>query len=334
MKNISKKPLSDRLLRLLDRFDNVPVLVVGDLMIDRSIRGTVDRLSPEAPVPVVDVREIHQSPGGAGNVVCNLAALGARPTLVSVRGDDHDGEQFEMEFRRRNISVSGILVDQERPTITKTRVVAGIQQVVRFDRERRGHLSRQIHGQILDRLKELIPAHKGVLLSDYGKGVITVPVIRSAIRIARRHGAPVTVDPKIEHFMQYRGVDCLTPNTKEATEGMRALPPKTEQEFADLGWKILRRLRSETLLITRGEKGMALFHKNGSLRLIPALAREVFDVTGAGDTVVSVFTLCRALGAPHFESAYLANLAASLVVAKLGTAVCTRDELVRLVRSH
>lgn len=326
-------PPARRLVRWVEKFIDVPILVVGDLMIDRAWRGSVDRISPEAPVPVIDVQSQTQSPGGAGNVAGNLAALGAAPTLVSVRGNDEAGSQISMELRESRVRVDGLVVDPSRPTTVKTRVIAGHQQVTRLDFEKRGPLSSAVLSGIIDRLKTLIPRHRAVILSDYGKGVVTAPVIKAALRQAHRHGAPVIVDPKIEHFLSYKGVDCITPNTKEAVEGMRSLPPKSDPELVDLGWRIMRKLKSKSLLITRGEKGMFLFKNDGSFRSIATRAREVFDVTGAGDTVIATFTLARAVGAPYEDAAHLANLAASLVVAKVGTAVATRAELLKLLRN-
>jgi len=321
-----------KLQKWIDRFKDVPILVVGDLMVDRSYRGPAERISPEAPVPVVHVAETHFTPGGAGNVVNNLAALGARPTLVSVRGDDASGEEIEADLLRRGVDVAGIFIDENRPTIAKHRVFAGHQQVARFDFEKKGAIPEAISAQILVHLSALIPKQKAVVISDYGKGIVTPAVIKACLRAAHRHGIPVIVDPKIEHFMQYRGVDCITPNTKEAVEGMRAFPLKSEEELLDLGNKILVRLRSRSLLITRGEKGMTLFEKGKSPRTIPAMAQEVYDVTGAGDTVVSTFSLARAVGAPTLAAAQIANVAAGLVVAKVGTAVVTREELVDSLR--
>lgn len=330
----SKRSLSKRLNHWVEKFPNVPILVVGDLMVDRSLRGSVERISPEAPVPVVDVKEETQTPGGAGNVVNNLLALGAKPTLVSVRGQDWMGQFIEEYLKSRGIDVSGLVVDPERKTSTKTRIIANHQQVVRYDVEKRAPLSKDLLAHLLDTLKRLIPRHKAVIISDYGKGVITPPLIRMALQVAHRHGMAVIVDPKIEHFLQYRGVDCITPNTKEACEGMRLLPPKTDADTESLGWKILKKLRSQSLLITRGEKGMMLFQKNGSLSNIPTQAREVFDVTGAGDTVISTFSLARAVGASYVDAAHLSNFAASIVVAKLGTAVATNEELSELLKRN
>lgn len=301
-------------------------------MVDRSFRGPAERISPEAPVPVVHVTDQSFTPGGAGNVVCNISVLGGRPTLLSVCGEDPAGDDIQAELGRRGISTSGILVDPNRPTITKTRVFAGHQQVARFDFEKRGELPQEIHEELLGRLRKWIPSHKAVVISDYGKGVVTPAVIRTALAEARRRNIPVIVDPKIEHFLQYRGVDCLTPNTKEAVEGLRAIAPRSETELMALGDRIMKRLNSASLLITRGEKGMTLFQKGRKPDTIPTLAQEVYDVTGAGDTVVATFSVARAVGAPYSEAARIANAAAGIVVGKVGTACASRDELLAAIR--
>lgn len=302
-------------------------------MVDRTIRGTVDRISPEAPVPVIDIKEKSHTPGGAGNVANNLSALGASPTLVSVRGDDAIGKQIAEELEDVDVNTSGLFIDFERPTTTKTRVVAGQQQLVRLDQEKRLPLSKNVVSALQSYLRKTISKHKAVILSDYGKGVICPPIIKYAISEAHKQGVFISVDPKIEHFFLYRGVDCLTPNTKESIEGMRVLPaPRSDEEMVSLGKKIVKKLNTRSLLLTRGEKGMMIFEKGGRVQTLPAHAREVFDVTGAGDTVISVFSLARAVGAPLFEAAALANYAASIVVGKLGTQVATKDELTRLLR--
>lgn len=331
MKNT--KSSSKELLKWVSKFSGVPVLVVGDVMLDQAMKGTVERISPEAPVPVVDIQEETATAGGAGNVIYNLTELGATPLLLSVRGDDDAGSKLESKFREKNLNVAGLFVDPARRTTTKTRIIANHQQVARLDIERRAPLSPVVENQIIEAIKQQAPSHRVILISDYGKGVITKKVIDTAIQCARKFKAAVIVDPKIEHFMNYKGVDCITPNTKEAVEGMRVLPPKTEDELIELGWKIMKKLHSESLLITRGEKGMALFEKKGGVTLIPTQAREVFDVTGAGDTVVSTFSVARAVGAPYTVAAEIANYAASLVVAKLGTAVATQAELTGLLKT-
>lgn len=302
-------------------------------MLDRTIRGEVSRISPEAPVPVIHVQGIDLAPGGCGNVTCNLAALGARPSLVSVCGSDSHGDQLRMELERRNINVSGLLVDPSRPTITKTRILAGRQQVARLDVEKPGPLSARHLKDFSQNISRIIRSQKAVIISDYGKGTVTRPVIRQTILSCQRLKIPIVVDPKVEHFMHYKGVDCITPNTKESVEGIRALEPKTESEFIKMGWKIIKTLRCQSLLITRGSQGMLLFQKGKKPQSINTLARDVFDVTGAGDTVVAVLTLARAVGLPYFEAAILANAAAGIVVEKVGTATVTPQELMRRIRS-
>lgn len=321
-----------RLLKWISKFKGVPILVVGDLMLDRTLRGSVERISPEAPVPVLRVSEEITAAGGAGNVVNNLAALGARPTLVAVRGNDEAGLRLVQNFRDKGLSIDGLFVDPDCPTITKTRVSAGQQQIVRVDSEKKDGISFAVFRQLLKSLPALFDRQKAVVISDYGKGLITARLIRSILKEAHRRHLSVIVDPKIEHFMRYKGVDCVTPNQKEAIDGMRALPPKTENGFLDLGWKILGRLRARSLLLTRGEKGLMIFEKSGRVRSIPALAREVFDVTGAGDTVVAGFSLARAVGASVVDAAHIANIAAGIVVGKLGTAVAHRDEIADAIR--
>jgi D-beta-D-heptose 7-phosphate kinase/D-beta-D-heptose 1-phosphate adenosyltransferase len=321
------------LLRRLDAFRGTPLLVVGDLMVDRYIRGNVHRLSPEAPVPVVDVRHEEFMAGGAGNVAANIAALGGRPAVVSMVGQDAEGDILLSALRERGVDVDSVGKDGARPTIVKTRVLAGHQQVVRFDRESRTAMGRESTDLLLARIADRLPRVRGVVISDYGKGVITPKLLATVLRLARRRRIFVTVDPKVEHFLRYKGVDCITPNLKEAAEGMRVLPPRTDAEVDDLGARILRRLRARTVLVTRGERGMSLYRRRGETVHIPAQALEVFDVTGAGDTVIAAFSLSLAAGADFEEAARISNLAAGVVVAKLGTATAQPDE-VRQAYAH
>lgn len=321
------------LLSKLPKFAGAPILVLGDLMSDRFIRGNVHRISPEAPVPVVDVQQDKSMPGGAGNVASNIAALGGRAVLVSVTGQDFDGDGLLAELGRLNIDTDGVVRDPSRPTILKTRVIAGHQQVVRFDRESRAPLSHDMMNRVLDEVRRRLPEVKGVVLSDYGKGLVTQGLLKALLPLARRLKKFVIVDPKIEHFQRYRGVDCITPNLKEATEGMRAFPPKTDEEVDALGKAILKKLKSRTVLITRSERGMSLYEASGRTTHIPSQAQEVFDVTGAGDTVISVFSLALAAGCTYPEASYISNAAAGVVVGKLGTATCSIDELKKAVKA-
>ena len=324
---MARTPLARRLAALLDRFPRRRVLVVGDLMLDQFVRGKVSRISPEAPVPVVAVTEDSWMPGGAGNVCCNLAALGAAVSLVSVLGDDEAGRQLLAELRSRGMDTAGIVPDPQRVTTQKCRVVADHQQVVRFDRETAQPLSPALQKALAERLRRAVAGADALVVSDYGKGVVNEAMVRAALRAAHAHGVPVLVDPKVEHFRRYRGVDCITPNSAEAWGGMRLSPKPGEEAVRRLGRRILRDLRVRSVLITRGEKGMTLFESSGTVRHIAARAREVYDVTGAGDTVVSVMALSLASGARPYEAAVLANAAAGIVVGKLGTATTTRGEL-------
>ncbi|MDE2491557.1 MAG: D-glycero-beta-D-manno-heptose-7-phosphate kinase [Elusimicrobia bacterium] len=320
------------LLRTIAAFRGRRVLVVGDLMLDQYIRGAVTRISPEAPVPVVRVTGESFIPGGAGNVVSNLAALGAAVSIVGVVGEDEAGRRLSDEFRARGAEVSGVCVDVERRTTQKCRVVAERQQAVRFDRETTGPLSHATESRLLASLAEELPRAEAVILSDYGKGVIGPRLLSAAIPAARRRGIPITVDPKPEHFRRYRGVTCVTPNTSEAWACMRREPKTGEEPLLALGREILKVLDSRSVLITRGPDGMSLFEPRGRVVNIPTVAREVFDVSGAGDTVISTLTLALAAGAPLPRAAVLSNHAAGIVVGKLGTATTTPDEIAEDLR--
>ena len=321
-----------RLRRLLARLAQTRVLVVGDLMLDQFIRGSVSRLSPEAPVPVVHVRSESLMPGGAGNVALNLAALGARADLVGIVGDDLAGRTLLENLSSQGISTSRILVDPERVTSQKCRVIAEHQQVVRFDRETPKPLSVPAQGVLLRGLAAAIAQAQAVILSDYGKGVISPRLLKAVMAAARGRNIPVIVDPKIENFGLYRGVDCITPNTHEAWAGMRRVPKPGQEPLDKLGWDIVKRLKARSVLITRGPDGMSLFESGGRLTHIPTRAREVYDVTGAGDTVVSVLTLARACRASIRDAAALANYAAGIVMGKLGTATVSVAELREVLR--
>lgn len=315
------------LLRTIARFRGRRVLVVGDLMLDQYVRGSVSRISPEAPVPVVRVTGETHIPGGAGNVVSNLAALGASVSVVGVVGEDEAGRRLLEQFRGRGADVEGVCVDVERQTTQKCRVVAERQQAIRFDRETTGPLSHATETRLLASLAEEIPRAEAVILSDYGKGVIGPRLLARAIPAARRLKIPITVDPKPEHFRRYKGVTCVTPNTSEAWACMRREPKPGAEAVDALGREILRTLRSRSVLITRGPDGMSLFEEHGRITHIPTVAREVFDVSGAGDTVISTLTLALAAGAPLARAAVLSNQAAGIVVGKLGTATTDPDEL-------
>lgn len=312
---------------LLAKLSGKRVLVVGDLMLDHFLRGKVSRISPEAPVPVVSISEESHMPGGAGNVCSNMAALGGRVALFSVIGDDLAGNQLNFDLQERGIDTSGVLLDPSRVTTQKSRVVAEHQQVVRYDRETLRPLSPAQQAALLRALGEALRTADALVISDYGKGIVTPGLVSGALRAAHARGLPVVVDPKVEHFRRYRGVDCITPNLQEAWGGMRRHPRGDDGDLLRLGESILTTLRVRSVLITRGEKGMSLFERGTRARHIPTQAREVFDVTGAGDTVVGVMALGLASGGSLFDSAVLANAAAGIVVGKLSTATVSTEEL-------
>jgi len=326
-----------RLSAITSAFRGRKIAVFGDMMLDRYIKGSVKRISPEAPVPVVRVNSESAVCGGSANVAVNLAMLGAVPALISVTGRDAAAEKLRQLLENSGVSPAGLVLDDNFVTIEKTRVIAEHQQVVRFDREVPGHLPA---GAAKAALANLEAALKGgceaVILSDYGKGLLEPVTIRAAIQMAAKRRIPVFVDPKVEHFQLYRGVACITPNTIEAFGGMH-LPQRDGQEAAEkLGRDILSKLGCRSLLITQGEHGMTLFSGKGSAMTsthIPTRAREVFDVTGAGDTVISVLALAWASGAAPEEAALAANFGAGVVVAKLGTASVTVEELLDSARS-
>ncbi len=316
---------------LLKRFSKTRVLVIGDLMLDEFIWGLVDRISPEAPVPVVWVQRESAMPGGAANVAGSVKALGGQVRLMGVIGEDAVGEQLADALEKQGISTQDLVTDPCRPTTLKTRVVAHHQQVVRIDRENLRITDGGILKECIRTVKEIIPKMDGVVIEDYGKGLITPALLEAAVGTAKRHGKVVTVDPKEEHFRYYRGVTALTPNKKETSLAAR-IPITDEGSLLKAGRKILKELKPEVLLVTLGEGGMCLFRRDGSKPVtIPTLAQEVFDVSGAGDTVIATFTLARAAGASFLEAAVLSNAAAGVVVGKIGIATCSPEELERKI---
>ncbi|MBI5211091.1 MAG: D-glycero-beta-D-manno-heptose-7-phosphate kinase [Elusimicrobia bacterium] len=316
-----------RLGEYVREFSAKRILVLGDLMLDQFIRGSVHRISPEAPVPVVQVQTEHFVPGGAGNVARNLASLGAGVILVSVVGDDPAASRLLSDFAGHGIRVDHVLTDAHRVTSQKCRIIAEHQQVVRFDRETTGSLGRASEREVLRRLPAALADADAVIISDYGKGLVTPGIARAVIARARAKRIPVTVDPKPENFGLYRHVTCVTPNVHEAWAGMRLHAAPGDEALSALGRSILARLKCSSVIITRGPEGMDIFQKGVRVTHIPTRAREVYDVTGAGDTVISVLTLGLASGASIAAAAVISNCAAGIVVGKLGTAAVGASEL-------
>ncbi|MBF0593679.1 MAG: D-glycero-beta-D-manno-heptose-7-phosphate kinase [Candidatus Omnitrophica bacterium] len=337
----------NKYVNILGNFKKRHILVVGDLILDQYIKGTVERISPEAPVPILLQKEVFYTPGGAANVANNLSSLGAKVTVVGRVGADVEGELLKEALKDRKIRISGIMEDSRVHTILKTRVVAHQQQVVRIDREK---VVDDSDGRFYD--DKIAPfIHKnfsdldGVIISDYGKGIVQPPLVDDLTTLARKAGIPIVVDPKVEHLKFYGHVTSITPNRKEAENALRSLEPDTRKSFGIVhtrldsldvvkkaGSGLLNYLGIDSLLITLGEDGMCLLEEGKEPLHIPTRAQEVFDVSGAGDTVISVFTLALAAGAKKKEAADIANHAAGIVVGKIGAAAVTMDELVRSLK--
>ena len=315
---------------LTREFEGKRIVVMGDLMLDEFIWGRVRRISPEAPVPVVEVERQTLALGGAGNVVSNLVALGARPTPVGVVGDDGDAERMRSRFRDLNVSTNSLVVDPARPTTLKTRVIAHNQQVVRADRESRAPVSAEIEDGVIARFQSEIETADAVVVSDYNKGLLTARVLASTLQQARERGVMVCLDPKLRNFAHYQPVTVITPNHQEAAEAA-SLVIEDEPSLVEAGRRLLDSIDCRAVLITRGEEGMTLFTDGGEVTHIPTVAREVYDVTGAGDTVIATLALALASNASLAEAAMLANHAAGVVVGKVGTATVTRDELLATI---
>jgi D-glycero-beta-D-manno-heptose-7-phosphate kinase len=316
----------DVLRRTVAGFAGRRIAVLGDCMVDRYLWGRVERISPEAPVPVVEVERESDRLGGAGNVAANLCALGAVPVLFGAVGADESGARLRESFTRLGVELAGLVEDAERPTTVKTRIVANAQQVVRADRESRADLAGDALGRFVAALERELPGCAGLVVSDYGKGVVTARTLEAALGVARRAGLAVSVDPKESHIDAYRGVSILTPNQHEAgfVQGMRVTD---EASLLQVGWGLRQRLDAEAVLVTRGAQGMSLFERSGRYTYLPTVAREVFDVTGAGDTVVSVVAAALAAGADFPAACHLANHAAGVVIREVGTASCSPQQL-------
>jgi len=329
---------------ILSNFNKKTILVVGDVILDRHIQGSVSRISPEAPVPVVLEEKSFCAPGGAANVSYNLRSLKAKVIQVGKIGKDQDGRVLKKMLKKRGINVDGIFEDTV-PTITKTRVIAQHQQVVRIDKEISNPGSKIIRDRIDAYINKSIKHADAVIISDYGKGMITSGLLDNV----KEKQIPVIVDPKVEHFDSYRRVTAITPNKNETENAIRNIKIRSEdsaklglrndklatlKDVDTAGEKLLEYLDLDSLLITLGEQGMRLFEKGKKPYAIETKAQEVFDVTGAGDTVISVFTLALISGATKRQAAEIANVAAGIVVEKMGAATTTKNELLEKLEGH
>jgi rfaE bifunctional protein kinase chain/domain len=320
-----------RAKKIISNFKHKNILVVGDLILDHYVFGKVDRISPEAPVPVVRAHRENFVCGGSANVGLNLVSLGGRASICGVVGLDHFGNVLMGLVEKGNIGTRLLVRERIRPTTLKTRIIAQHQQVVRLDWESVEPLSIDINRQLMLRIKKQISKFDAVIIEDYGKGVINPAFISDLVRLCTEKKKIVTVDPKEEHFDLYQNVTSLTPNLKEAQNAVN-MKIKSKEEIPLLGEMILNKLHPASLLITLGEDGMILF-ADGRTHHIPTAALEVFDVTGAGDTVIATFTLALSCAATFYEAAVIANYAASIVVGKLGAATITPEELLKRINA-
>lgn len=309
------------------------VLVLGDVMLDEFLWGHVSRISPEAPVPVVEVQRQTFHLGGAGNVATNVRCLGGQPALAGVIGRDSAGDRVRESMAQAGIEDLLVPSDRGRPTTVKTRIIAHHQQVVRADRENSDEIPASLEDSLLSRVREALSSSAVLILSDYQKGVVTPRLMKAILNLAHRRKIPVLVDPKVRHFALYRRVALLTPNLLEA-EQATGIPIRGSADLEAAGQKILRLLQCQAVLVTRGEQGMTLFRQRARPLHIPTAAREVFDVTGAGDTVIAALGLALAAGATLEEAAGLANTAAGVVVGKLGTAAATPEEVLAAIKAR
>lgn len=318
---------TSRLEAIVRKLPESRVFVLGDLMWDEYVRGDVSRISPEAPVPVLLTQSEDRTPGGAANVLKNLRDLKCTMGMLGLIGTDENGTALQHELEKWGLGDALSLIRlSDRPTTIKTRFMARNQQLLRVDREKASAIDSATEDRVLATLEKLLGSFQALIISDYDKGLMTPRVIAESIKIAHKHNVFVAVDPQVKHFRQYVSCDIMTPNEKEASEGIGMPFPQNDEDVLLVAKKIRESLKLPHLLITRSQRGMAYFTEGRAVYL-PTVAREVFDVTGAGDTVISVYTAAICAGAEHTEAMVLSNLAGGVVVGKLGTATVTADEL-------
>lgn len=326
MINVSIKKLNT----LKNNFKGKRIAVVGDLMLDCYYWGGVSRISPEAPVPILQVDNEFYRFGGAMNVAYNISTLGGIPFPIGVIGNDNEGKIFKKLLKEKKISEHGIVIDSKRPTTAKTRVIADKQHVVRIDKEKTNAITPLMERKILTLLSEEIKSLDAIILQDYNKGVLTENLIEQIISLAHKSKKIITVDPKFLNFFSYKDVTVFKPNRKE-TEDAFGIWIRTDEDISKAGQKLLERLNCKYVLLTLGENGIALFEKNKPERRVPTKARSIVDVSGAGDTVISTLTMALSAGADIFDATYLANYAGGLVCNEIGIVPIELDTLFNAV---
>lgn len=322
MKELNKKELK----QLKKNFSNRKIAIIGDMMLDVYFRGDVRRISPEAPVPVIEVESEFFRFGGAANCALNIQSLGGIPVPIGVIGYDANGSVFTALLKENRIDQSGVLIDDERPTTTKTRVIADSQHIVRIDKEQKNYINIKLQKKIFDFTKSIIKELDGIILQDYNKGVLTPNLIKEIISLANKNNVLITVDPKFNNFFLYKNVTVFKPNRKEA-EDVLGIKIKRDEDISKAGKLLMNKLKANNVLLTLGEDGVAVFQKNVNERRLPTKARKVADVSGAGDTVISTLTMALAAGADILQASYLANYAGGLVCEEVGIVPIEIDKL-------
>jgi rfaE bifunctional protein kinase chain/domain len=321
---------NNRLNELKKSFNGKRIAVIGDMMLDGYFWGDVKRISPEAPVPVLEVEEEFFRFGGAANVALNILTLGGIPVPIGVIGYDNYGTIFSSLLKEKKIEAKGIIVDDERPTTTKTRVIANSQHVVRIDKESKAYINGKIEKKISSYLENVIDKLDGIILQDYNKGILTPSLILKIITLANKNNILITVDPKFDNFFEYKNVTVFKPNRKE-TEAILGMRIKSDEDISRAGRDLLNKLSAKYVLLTLGESGIAVFEKGKSEKRMPTKARKVADVSGAGDTVISTLTIGLAAGADIYEASFLANYAAGIVCGEVGIVPIEKQKLFETV---
>ncbi len=314
-------------ISIVNAMKGASVLVVGDIMLDRFVYGNVERISPESPVPILSVERENIMLGGAGNTLSNLMHLGARGKVLSVIGDDSVGVQIKGLAQKQGIDVSGLIVSKDRPSVVKTRFLAGHQQLLRSDYERVEDISKELANDLLEKANKLLDDVKIVILSDYGKGLLTHDFIKSIIDAANEREIPVLVDPKGTDYSIYTGADIVTPNKKELSEATKGMPVTTDEQVSSAAQKLINYSGIKSVIATRAQDGISIIQDDNIEHIKSACEIEVFDVSGAGDTVIATIAASLAAGADIVKATFLANIAGSIVVSKVGTAPIRSQEL-------
>lgn len=320
-----------RLDELKNNFSGKKIAVIGDMMLDCYFWGEVKRISPEAPVPIVEIGDEFYRLGGAANVALNILTLGGIPFPIGVIGEDNDGKIFMSLIEQHKLQADGIIIDKSRPTTAKTRVIAHSQHVVRIDKESKDYINEELHKKIFSYVESHIKKIDGIILEDYNKGVLTPELIERVIDLANKNDMLITVDPKFNNFFAYKHVTVFKPNRKEAEEVL-GIKIKTSSDVSAAGKIISERLSVKNVLLTLGEEGIAVFSENQPEKRMPTKAIKVADVSGAGDTVISTLTMALAANANILEASYLANFAAGIVCGEVGIVPIEKDNLFSVVK--